>query len=68
LPAATPVAIVQHAGLPGRRSAITSLAGLMHRLRRHGLGSPSVIVIGDVVEGVDPQRCWPVFSLGAALQ
>ncbi|MFT4241209.1 MAG: uroporphyrinogen-III C-methyltransferase [Acidovorax sp.] len=52
LPAGTPVAIVQHASLPQQRHAVTTLAGLHATLVREGLGSPSVIVVGDVVRGV----------------
>jgi uroporphyrin-III C-methyltransferase len=40
LPGPTPVAIVQHASLPGQRQALCTLAGLCDCLRREGLGSP----------------------------
>ena len=52
LPADTPVAIVQHASLPHQRQAVTTLGALHATLAREGLGSPSVIVVGDVVRGV----------------
>ena len=52
LPASTPVAIVQHASLPHQRHAVTTLGALHATLAREGLGSPSVIVVGDVVRGV----------------
>ncbi|MBC7605052.1 MAG: uroporphyrinogen-III C-methyltransferase [Ramlibacter sp.] len=52
LPGSTPVAIVQHASLPGQRHAITTLAHLHETIVREQLVSPSVIVIGDVVSGV----------------
>lgn len=52
LPADTPVAVVQHASLPHQRHAVTTLGALHATLTREGLGSPSVIVVGDVVRGV----------------
>ena len=52
LPAHTPAAIIQHASLPQQRHAITSLQDLAHTLHTQHLASPSVLVIGDVVQGV----------------
>ena len=52
LPAHTPVAIIQHASLPHQRHAITTLGQLQATITAQGLGSPSVIVVGDVVRGV----------------
>ncbi len=52
LPASTPLAIIQHASLPQQRHATCTLGQLTDTLAREGLGSPSVIVIGDVVRGV----------------
>jgi uroporphyrin-III C-methyltransferase len=52
LPASTPVAIVQNATRPDQRQAITTLGELEETLARDGLGSPAVIVVGDVVRGV----------------
>ena len=52
LPAATPVAIVQRASLPDQRQAVTTLGGLAATIAREQLASPSVIVVGDVVSGV----------------
>ena len=52
LPAHTPVAIIQHATLPQQRHAVTTLGQLRTTIEREGLGSPSVIVVGDVVQGV----------------
>lgn len=52
LPAATPVAIIQNASLPQQRHAITTLGQLQHTLHHHQLASPSVIVVGDVLQGV----------------
>ncbi|MDP4077755.1 uroporphyrinogen-III C-methyltransferase [Acidovorax sp. A1169] len=52
LPAATPVAIIQHASLPQQRHAVTTLGELHATIAREGLASPSVIVVGDVVQGI----------------
>jgi uroporphyrin-III C-methyltransferase len=52
LPAATPVAIVQSASQPDQRHAVTTLGELAATIAEHGLASPSVIVVGDVVRGV----------------
>ncbi|MDD2546810.1 MAG: uroporphyrinogen-III C-methyltransferase [Burkholderiaceae bacterium] len=52
LAATTPAAIVQHASLPRQRHAVTTLDQLCATLQREQLGSPSVIVVGDVVRGV----------------
>ena len=49
LPAATPVAIVQHATLPQQRHAVCTLDVLAATIARERLASPAVIVIGDVV-------------------
>ncbi|WP_101101079.1 uroporphyrinogen-III C-methyltransferase [Macromonas bipunctata] len=52
LPARTPVAIVQRASLPQQRHATTTLADMAHTLHAQHLGSPSVLVIGDVLQGL----------------
>jgi uroporphyrin-III C-methyltransferase len=52
LGAHTPVAIVQHATLPQQRHAVTTLGQLNATLQAEGLGSPAVMVVGDVVRGV----------------
>lgn len=52
LPALTPVAIIQNASLPQQRHAVCTLADLQHTLAREQLGSPSVIVVGDVLQGL----------------
>ena len=49
LPADTPVAIVEHASLPQQRHAVCRLADLARTVALEGLGSPSVIIVGDVV-------------------
>lgn len=52
MPPATPVAIIERASLPGQRQCISTLAHLAEALRTHGLGSPAILVVGDVVRGV----------------
>jgi uroporphyrin-III C-methyltransferase len=52
LPADTPVAIIQHASLPQQRHALGKLDTLVQTLQAHDLGSPSVIVVGDVLKGL----------------
>ena len=48
----TPVAIIQNASLPDQRHASCVLADLADTIQREGLGSPAVIVVGDVVQGL----------------
>lgn len=61
LPGNTPAAIIQHASLPEQRQAITTLCQLRHTIESQKIASPSVIVVGDVLQGVaalysqDPQ-------------
>ncbi len=52
LPASTPVAIIQNASLPTQRHAVATLGSLRATIEREGLQSPSVIVVGDVLQGL----------------
>ncbi len=52
LPAETPLAIIQHATLPHQRHAVSTLGNLTTTLAGEGLGSPAIIVVGDVVGGI----------------
>ena len=52
LPSTTPVAIIQNVSLPQQRHATCALAELAATIRRENLASPSIIVVGDVVQGV----------------
>ena len=52
LPAHTPVAIIQNASLPAQRHAVTTLALLRATIEQQQLQSPSVIVVGDVLQGL----------------
>lgn len=55
LPAHTPVAVVQNASLPHQREALCTLGLLLATVQREQLQSPSIIVVGDVVQGA---RAW----------
>lgn len=52
LPASTPVAIIQNATLPEQRHALCTLGELQATLVREQLASPSIIVVGDVIQGL----------------
>lgn len=52
LDAQTPVAIVQNASLANQRHAVCTLGHLWQTLTDAQLGSPSVIVVGDVLQGL----------------
>jgi len=52
LPTTTPVAIIERASLPQQRHAVSTLGELTATLASAQLGSPSVIVVGDVVRGM----------------
>ena len=52
LPASTPVAIIQNVSLPQQRHAVCTLAELHATISRENLASPSVIVVGNVVQGI----------------
>jgi len=52
LPASTPVAIVQNASLPHRRHAISTLGQLSATITAHQLASPSIIIVGQVLQGL----------------
>ena len=52
MPADTPVAVIERATLPAQRQCLSTLGELIHALRRSGLGSPAIVVVGDVVQGV----------------
>lgn len=50
LPASTPAAVVQHAGTAAERQLVTTLAALEQAVRAAGLGSPAVVIVGDVLK------------------
>jgi uroporphyrin-III C-methyltransferase len=51
LPAHTPAAAVQHASLPQQRQVVTTLGELPATLREQGIGSPAILIVGDVLRG-----------------
>ena len=57
LPADTPVAIIENASLPHQRQALTQLDQLTYMLQENGLKSPSILVVGNVV-----QACAQIFQ------
>ncbi len=52
LPAHTPVAVIQNASLPHQRHIVTRLSELAATVERDKLQSPAVLVVGDVIRGV----------------
>jgi uroporphyrin-III C-methyltransferase len=48
MPPATPVVAVQNATRPDERSVKATLAGLPRAIRDAGLGSPAILIVGDV--------------------
>lgn len=52
LPANTPVAIIQNASLPTQRHALATLGALRATIEQERMQSPSVIVVGDVLQGL----------------
>lgn len=53
LPARMPVAVIEHASLPQQRQLLTTLDQLLGDVAAHGLGSPAIIVVGEVVLQAD---------------
>jgi uroporphyrin-III C-methyltransferase len=52
LPASTPVAVIHKASLPDQRHVLDSLGALSQVIEAEQIGSPSVIVVGDVLSGL----------------
>jgi uroporphyrin-III C-methyltransferase len=48
----TPVAIIQHVSLHTQRHVLCTLSDLHHTVVRDQMASPSVIVVGDVLQGL----------------
>jgi uroporphyrin-III C-methyltransferase len=66
LPAATPVAVVQHATLPQQRHVVSTLDDLCAAIERQRLGSPSIIIVGDVLSGLAAAEQRPPISARTA--
>ncbi len=52
LPGATPAAVVQYASLPQQRQLVCSLEALAASVRAERIGSPAIVIVGDVLRGV----------------
>lgn len=52
LPTSTPVALIQNASLPQQRHALTTLGKMHATLVQEDLGSPCIMVVGDVFSGL----------------
>lgn len=48
----TPAAVIQNASLPTQRHVVCALSDLHFTIAQEGLTSPSVIVVGDVLQGL----------------
>ena len=57
LPSGTPVAIIQNASLPNQRHCVCTLDALHATILAEGMASPSVIVVGDVMQGMLAAAC-----------
>ena len=66
LPAATPAALVQHASLPQQRQLICTLGTLAAAVRDAGIGSPAIVIVGDVLRGAQYLSAQPPAALHAA--
>jgi uroporphyrin-III C-methyltransferase len=53
LAANTPAAVIQHASLPTERRVATTLGALAEAVHREAIGSPAIIVIGDVLRAAN---------------
>ena len=53
LAAGTPVAVIQHATLPHQREVRCTLAALASTVRREEIGSPAIVVVGDVLRAAN---------------
>ncbi len=62
LPSDTPVAIVENASLPEQRHAVCTLASLHTTLQTEQLGSPSVLIVGDVLRGLQAAQADAAFQ------
>jgi uroporphyrin-III C-methyltransferase len=68
LPADTPLAIIEHVSLPQQRHAVSQLGQLVATLQAEQLGSPSVIVVGDVLKGLAAVAQQPIQPLPQSIR
>jgi uroporphyrin-III C-methyltransferase len=59
LPARTPIAVVQHASQPQQRHAVGTLDDLCGLIEREQLGSPAIILVGEVLRGLQARDSLP---------
>ncbi len=52
LPGHTPAAVIQHASMPQQRHVVTTLQALRSTIEAQQMQSPSVIVVGHVLQGL----------------
>jgi uroporphyrin-III C-methyltransferase len=55
----TPAAAIQDACLPSEHAVTTSLARLAETIRTHNIGSPAILVVGQVVASADRSNSVP---------
>jgi uroporphyrin-III C-methyltransferase len=55
MPAATPAAAIQNGTLPQQASIVSTLGSLPRDVVKHGIRSPAIVVIGEVVALARPQ-------------
>jgi uroporphyrin-III C-methyltransferase len=60
LPERTPVAVIHRVSLPEQRHVVCSLGELLTTVAREQLASPSVIVVGDVFQGLLAAQTHPL--------
>ena len=60
LPAHTPAALVQNSSLPTQRHAVCTLDTLAATCLEARIGSPAIIVIGDVLRGLGSRQELPM--------
>jgi uroporphyrin-III C-methyltransferase len=62
----TPIAIIQNASLPNGNAVVSDLENIVEAAAEANLGTPAVIIIGEVVHFADEkfkkQRIWSVFA------
>ncbi len=62
LAADTPAALVQHASTPQERRLLTTLGQLVGDAQQDGMGSPAILIVGNVLKGV-AASCQPAQAL-----
>jgi uroporphyrin-III C-methyltransferase len=67
LPPHTPAALVQDASTAAERRCVTTLGRLVDDARREDIGSPAVLIVGDVLRGLASAMAAPGASTRSAL-